>query len=168
MAGDYSVTLSKRVEGELVDISGPAEFSVKALFEGGMVAEDQSAVTQFKMDTAELYRAIMGASRAAGEIDNRIKHLIAAIDDTRGADEAQAQAARALGERMQDVRVRLSGDRTIARRYEPTPMGLTSRINVIAFSHWDSRAEVPGTLRDSYAVAEAEFGPILDLSLIHI
>ena len=162
MAGDYSVTLSKRVEGELVDISGPAEFSVKALFEGGMVAEDQSAVTQFKMDTAELYRAIMGASRAAGEIDNRIKHLIAAIDDTRGADEAQAQAARALGERMQDVRVRLSGDRTIARRYEPTPMGLTSRINVIAFSHWDSRAEVPGTLRDSYAVAEAEFGPILD------
>ena len=127
-----------------------------------MVAEDQSAVTQFKMDTAELYRAIMGASRAAGEIDSRIKHLIAAIDDTRGADEAQAQAARALGARMQDVRVRLSGDRTIARRYEPTPMGLTSRINVIAFSHWDSRAEVPGTLRDSYAVAEAEFGPILD------
>ena len=127
-----------------------------------MVAEDQSAVTQFKMDTAELYRAIMGASRAAGEIDNRIKHLIAAIDDTRGADEAQAQAARALGARMQDVRVRLSGDRTIARRYEPTPMGLTSRINMIAFSHWDSRAEVPGTLKDSYAVAEAELGPILD------
>ena len=111
----------------------------------------------------------MGASRAAGEIDNRIKHLVAAVDDTTSADETQAQAVRQLDARMQDLRIRMNGDSTLSRRYEPVPMGLVSRINVIAFSHWDSRAEVPGTLKDSYAVAEAEFGPLLsDLKAIEM
>jgi photosystem II stability/assembly factor-like uncharacterized protein len=161
LPGEYSVTLSKRVEGQLVDVAGPESFLVKPLFEGGMVAADQGAVTEFQLQTAELYRAIMGADRAADEIDNRIRHLLAAVKATTAADERQAQAIRKLAGMMHDLRVLLNGDRTIARRYEPTPVGLVSRVNTIAFAHWDSRAEVPQTLRDSYAVADSEFRTVL-------
>ena len=99
--------------------------------------------------------------RAADEMDNRVKHLLAAADATPATDEAQAQAVRGIASAMRDLRIRLNGDRTLARRYEPTPLGLVSRINTIAFAHWDSRAEVPTTLTDSFAVADAEFREVL-------
>jgi photosystem II stability/assembly factor-like uncharacterized protein len=161
LPGTYSVTLSKRVEGQLVDLAGPETFTVNALFEGGMVAADQNAVTEFQLQTAALYRAVMGANEAADEIDNRLAHLLAAIQATPAADETHAQAARQLASRMQELRVGLNGDSTLANRYEPTPVSLVSRINTIAFAHWDSRAEVPQTLRDSYAAADSEIREVL-------
>jgi len=60
LPGNYSVTLSKRVEGELVDISGPQSFALKPLYSGGLVAENRQAVLDFQVQTAELYRAVTG------------------------------------------------------------------------------------------------------------
>ncbi len=161
LPGTYTVSLSKRVEGQLVELAGPKTFVLKPLFAGGMMAQDQSEVTRFQLQTAALYRAIMGANRAAAEIEERIKYLMAASDLTTGSDESQAQETRQLAARMRDLRLTLNGDRTLSRRYEPVPLALVSRINIIAAAHWDSRAEVPQTLRDSWTIAEEEFRELL-------
>ena len=159
--GSYSVTLSKRVEGALEEISGPQTFKLKALYSGGLVAENREAVLQFEQQTAELYRAVMGANRAAGEIEDRIAHLVAAVTDTPSATEQQAQAVRALNTRMQDLQVRLSGDDTVSSRAEPVPLSLTNRVATIAGGSWGSQSAVTGNYRASFDVAAAEFPAIL-------
>jgi photosystem II stability/assembly factor-like uncharacterized protein len=161
LPGDYTVTLAKRAEGELVELAGPEPFVLKPMFEGGQVAADRAAVHTFQLQTAALYRAVMGADEAAGEIENRIKHLLSAVTATTAATETQAQAVRAVNARMQDLRVRLNGDTTISRRAEPVPVGITARVAAIAGGYWDSQAAVPDTLRASYAVADEEFRIVL-------
>ncbi len=161
LPGQYSVTLSKRVEGALEEISGSQTFNMKALFSGGLVAENREAVLQFEQQTAELYRAVMGANRAAGEIEDRIAHLVAAVLETPSATEQQAQAVRALNTRMQDLQVRLSGDDTVSSRAEPVPLSLTNRVGRIAGGSWGSQSAVTGNYRASFDVAAAEFPAIL-------
>jgi hypothetical protein len=104
----------------------------------------------------------MGANRAAGEIDTRIKHLLQAIEDTPAATEQQAMAVRALNTRMQDLQLQLGGDRTVSSRAEPVPMSLTARIRTIAGGSWESQSAVTGNYRDSYEIAAAQFPDILD------
>jgi len=103
---------------------------------------------------------VMGANRAAAEIEDRIKHLMTAVEETSSSTPQQANAVRALNSRMRELQVGLNGDRSVSRRAEPVPLSLTSRINAIAGA-WDSQAAVTGNHRDSYQVAAGQFPPIL-------
>jgi photosystem II stability/assembly factor-like uncharacterized protein len=154
--GKYTVTLSKRVEGELVDLSSPRSFVLKPMFEGGLVTSDRQALLDFEMQSADLYRAVMGANKARGEIQARIDHLLKAAVETPSSSEEQAQTLRALNSRMQDLAVTFDGDSTIARRQEPVPMSLTDRISFIVSGHWDSESAVTENYRNSYLVADQQ------------
>ncbi len=157
LPGQYTVTMSKRVEGQQVDISSARSFALKPLFEGGLVTDDRQALLNFEMQSNDLYRAIMGANKARSEIQGRIDHLLKAAADTPSSSEDQAQALRALNTRMQDLEVRFSGDSTVSGRAEPAPMSLNSRINNIVGGHWDSQSGVTDNYRDSYMIAEQQF-----------
>jgi photosystem II stability/assembly factor-like uncharacterized protein len=161
LPGRYTVTLSQRVEGELEDLSEPQSFELKPLFTGGLVAEDRQAVLDFQTRTAKLYRVVMGVNRTADEIEDRIAHLRAAVDETPGSSEEQAGRLRALSTRMQDLRVVLNGDKTVSSRAEPVPMDLTSRVNIIAGGSWQSQSAVTGNHRDSYEIAARQFPALL-------
>ena len=103
----------------------------------------------------------MGADKAAGEIESRIDHLLPAVEDTPRAGEEQGAALRALKARMQDLRVQLNGDTTVASRAEPTPLSLRSRVSFIAGGSWGSQSAVTGNFSDSYQVAAEQFPAIL-------
>jgi hypothetical protein len=161
LPGSYSVTLSKRMEGSLEEIAGAQTFDLKPLFSGGLVADDREAVLHFQAETAGLYRAVMGANRAAGEIETRIEHLMKAVEETPSTTVQQASAVRALNARMLDLQVRLNGDRAVSSRAEPVPMSLTGRIKTITGGSWDSQSAVTGNYLDSYKIAAEQFPPIL-------
>ncbi len=161
LPGTYSVTLSQRVEGRFSEIGEAREFELKPLYSGGLVAEDRAAVLEFQAKTAELQRAVMGANRAAGEVETRIKHLLQAVEDTPAATEQQAGAVRALNTRMQDLQMQLRGDRTVSSRAEPVPLSLTDRVSTIAGGSWESQSAVTGNYRDSYEIAAAQFPQVL-------
>jgi hypothetical protein len=156
LPGQYTVTLSQRVEGKRLDLSSPRSFVLKPLFEGGLVTADRQALLDFEMQSNDLYRTIMGANEARDEIQTRIDHLLKAAADTPSSSEEQAQALRALHARMQDLKVRFNGDSTIASRQEPVPMSLTDRIGFIVSGHWDSQSAVTDNYRDSYRIADQQ------------
>ena len=155
--GQYSVTISNRVEGKSVEISAAQTFSLKPLFEGGLVTGDRQALLEFEMQSNDLYHAVEGANRAVGELKTRIEHLLKAADDTPSSSEAQAQLLRTLTTRLRDLKVQLTGDSTISSRAETVPMSITSRIGNIVGGHWDSQSAVTGNYRDSYAIAAQQF-----------
>ncbi|MBT8069327.1 MAG: glycosyl hydrolase, partial [Gammaproteobacteria bacterium] len=55
LPGTYSVSMSKRVGGELVDIASPQPFTLKPLFEGGLVTADRQELLDFQMQSNDLY-----------------------------------------------------------------------------------------------------------------
>jgi hypothetical protein len=157
LPGQYTVTMSKRVEGQLVDVSTARSFTLKPLFEGGLVTSDRQALLDFEMQSNDLYRAIEGANKARSEIQSRIDHLLKAVADTPTSSEDQAQTLRVLNSRMQDLKVAFSGDSSVSGRAQPVPMSLNSRINNIVGGHWDSQSAVTANYRDSYMIADQQF-----------
>jgi len=155
--GEYQVRLSQRVLGVWQDLSGPQGFNLKPMFTGGLVADDQQARLRFELEAAELFRAVSGADRAAGEMASQLDHLLAALQETPAAVEAPAQQARALKTRLQDLQVLLNGDSTVSSRYEPVPLSLTGRIGYISGGYWDSQSRVPQGYRDSLAIANTDY-----------
>jgi hypothetical protein len=162
LPGNYTVTLSKRVEGELHEIAAAQNFVLKPLYSGGLVADDRESVLEFQSQTATLYRAVTGANKAASEIQNRIDHLFKAVEDTPAVSEEQAQALRALNSRMQGLQTKLNGDQTISSRAEPVPMSISTRVGNIVGGSWSSQSAVTGNFRDSYAIAARQFPPVLE------
>jgi photosystem II stability/assembly factor-like uncharacterized protein len=157
LPGDYTVSMSKRVEGQLVEIAAAQSFALKPLYEGGLITDDRQALLDFQMQAADLYRAVAGANQARTEVQGRIDHLLQAATDTPSSSETQAQSLRALNTRMHELKVKFSGDSTISGRAEKVPMSITGRVNFIVGGSWDSQSSVNGNYRDSYAIAESQF-----------
>ena len=157
LPGEYTVTLSKRVEGKLVEIAATQSFVLKPLYEGGLVTDDRQALLDFQMKSNDLYRAVTGANQAMREIQDRIDHVLQAAQDTPSSSETQQQTLRSLNTRMQALKTRMKGDSTISSRAEKVPMSISSRINNIVGGHWDSQSSVTSNYRDSYEIAEQQF-----------
>ncbi len=160
--GRYSVSLAIRENGVTTDTGAQTAFLVKPLETGGLVAQDPEAVLAFQLETARLARAVQGADEAADELETRIAHLVAALDRTPAATDDQGSRLRALRTQLQDTRLLLNGDRTIASRQEPSPLSVTSRLRRIVDGHWDSRAAVPPSYRESRTIAESQFSGVLE------
>ena len=145
----------------MFDLSGPRSFVLKPLFNGGLVGADPDARLRFGLEVAELYRAVTGADRAAGELQIRLDHLMKALDETAGDTESLAQQARELNRRLQELRVSLNGDTTRSSRSEPVPLSISGRIQFILDGSWNSQTAVTPNYRDSLAVANADLNTVL-------
>ena len=160
--GTYTVSISKRVDGEVTELVPPTPFEVEPLGLPTLPPADREALLAFQKQTGRLQRAVMGANAAAGEAANRLKYIKRTIETTPGLDAGLRTEARTLELRLMDLRERFSGDRTLPRRSEPAPPGIMSRIQQIIFGHWSSTSAPTTTHRKNYEIAEAEFSEMLD------
>ena len=110
---------------------------------GKMAPADRAATLEFQKKTATLQRAVLGAQRAGREAENRLRYLAKALEDTPSADAALFDEARRIHEALADLRVELEGDRTIARRNEPTPPSIVGRVQRIVGGSWSSTSAPP-------------------------
>jgi photosystem II stability/assembly factor-like uncharacterized protein len=159
--GGYTVELASRIEGVVTALAGPEGFETRPLGLATLAAADRPALVAFLRKVARLQRAVLGADRAAGEAAERLSHLRQAIDDTPAAAPPLAERARALGERLADLQVELTGDDTIASRSEPAPPSIVETVQDIVGGQWASTSAPTGTHQAAYASAAAAFEPVL-------
>lgn len=159
--GNYNVQLAKRVNGTLEWIGEPQSFTMETLGLSTLPEPDRQAVLAFQKKTGSLYRAILGAVEAAKEAENRVKHLKKAIDDTPAADSQLRESARTLEIRIADLNLVLQGDRTVARRNEPTLPSLADRVERIVGGHWTTTSAPTATYREQYDIVAGEFEKVL-------
>jgi photosystem II stability/assembly factor-like uncharacterized protein len=159
--GRYTVSLAKRVGGVVTPLGSPQTFEAVPLGAASLPASDRKALLAFEERTGRLQRAVLGASRAAGDAQSRIDHLKQALADTPGADPKLQTDVRALQERLKDIVADLSGDPTKGSRNESTPPAITDRIQQIVTGHWDATSAPTATHRRNYEIAAAEFAPVL-------
>ena len=159
--GKYKVMLAKQVDGVVTPIGDAQTFEAVPLGMATLAAQDQASQLAFQRKTAGLQRAVMGATEALDEAQDRLKYVQRAILDTPKADLKLSQQARALELRLQDIEEKLTGDPVLASRNEPTPPAIVDRVQGIIFGHWASSSEATRTFQDDYAIAAAEFAPVL-------
>ena len=160
--GTYSVQLSKRVGGEIVPLGGPQTFETVPLGLATLGAGDRSGLLEFQQQAARLQRAVLGAVEVAGETDNRLRHIMAAIDATPTATPDLAGRARELDSELADIEEELLGDKTVRSRNEPVSPSIVQRINRVVEAHWSSTSAATATHQRTYEIAAEAFVPVLE------
>jgi len=157
LPGQYTVTLMKRQFGKIATLSKPQTFTLKLLNNSPEITQDREGLLAIQKRAANLYRSVNGASRAQGEIRNRIKHLTAAIDLTPSSTEEHAQKVRELAARLIPLSVLLDGDATVRARQEPVPWSVSGRTRSIYFAITGSQNKVSANHLASLKIAETEY-----------
>jgi photosystem II stability/assembly factor-like uncharacterized protein len=144
LPGRYEATLESRIDGEFTALAGPVGFDVIPLDLATFTAEDKEAVMAFQAEVRELRRRVMGASRASGELRDRIDHLRVALRDTPAAPGALSTELEAIRADLDAVDLELSGDDTKSARNVFQPPSIGSRVGRIASDLW-SHTQPPTT-----------------------
>jgi len=157
--GTYTVSLAKKVRGEVTAVGEPQSFEVYLLDD---VDRPRSAeVLAFEQQAASLARAVLGASSAAGEAMNRVGLLQQALDRTPNADPQISTDLEALRNSLREVQWAMNGDPTIAMRRQSTPPSLMGRLRRFTGGWGSLLHEVTGFHREQYDIVAGEFGGIL-------
>jgi photosystem II stability/assembly factor-like uncharacterized protein len=161
MPGIYTVSLSKRVDGQVTPLCAAESFEAVVLGIATLPADDRADLLVFQQQTAGLQRAVLGAQRSAEEAQTRIDHIKQALMDTPAADPGLSDRVRALETRLQDLLVDLDGDSTRSSRNAPTPPSVSARVDQIVRGHWSATSAPTRTHRDNYTIAAAAFAELL-------
>ena len=156
--GTYRVQLAIRRDG-IEQAMGSAEtFRAVPLLMPTLPAADRALVAEFTKQAAKLQRAVMGAGAALGEIENRLKLLTQAVEQTPAAPAALRDGLRVARDNVLGLRADFSGDGTIAGRSEAVPVTVAGRVQRVVGSLWSVTTGPTRTHRQSLAVATEQFG----------
>jgi photosystem II stability/assembly factor-like uncharacterized protein len=157
--GTYTVSIAKRVRGEVTPVGAPQSFEVYLL---DTVPRPRSAeVLAFEQQAARLQRAVLGATSAASDAMTRIGLLEQALDRTPGADPQIRTDLTALENSLREVQWAMNGDPTVGRRRESTPPSLTGRLRRFTGGWGTLLHEVTGFHREQYDIVAGEFSGVL-------
>ena len=153
--------LGQEVDGVIAPLAEPQQFEVIPLELATFAARDRAEVLAFQRKVAHLYRAVRGALEAAGEAQTRLAHLRRAVLDTPAANPELLAEATCLEQRLNELLVRLRGDRTRIKRDTPAPPSIKERIEQVRSNQWRTTSAPTETQREAYRHAATEFAEVL-------
>jgi hypothetical protein len=160
--GNYTVALSKRVDGVLTQLAGPEAFTTQPLGTASLPEPDRGELLAFEQKTARLQRAVLGAVRVVKDTKERLDYLARALEETPAASPDLRADALELQSRLKDLSTTLSGDTVVARFHEPTAPSIVDRVQRIVYGHWTCTAAPTETHRRQYDIAASQFAGVLD------
>ncbi|MFO7762859.1 MAG: hypothetical protein R6V61_03915 [Wenzhouxiangellaceae bacterium] len=161
--GTYQVQMFKWVRGQRVALNDPQPFEVKPLNRGQFQPESFQAHEQAMTAGADLSRAVKGAGKALGQLEDRVAHLEVALRETPGATRQQHQRLDAIEDRLADLDVTLNGDSVRAQANEPRPMSLTERVGLFEYAHWNALASISENQQRSLEIAREQFETVQEV-----
>jgi photosystem II stability/assembly factor-like uncharacterized protein len=162
LPGDYSVSMSKVVDGVITELVQERTFRCKSLGLASLPADDRSAVLAFQDDVSALRRVVLGTNSYLRELTEKLQYMkVAAMNAT----EIQASVItdiRAMEAELAAISRNLRGDRSMAKRQYPTGPSVIGRVESIVYGLWDSSASPTETMKNSLRQAEQDFDPIYE------
>ncbi|MBL8877818.1 MAG: hypothetical protein JNG88_01760 [Phycisphaerales bacterium] len=157
VAGKYTATVSKEVDGVVTDLAGPEGFAVIPLDQAGGATADKSEALAFQQKVARLQRAVHGALRVANDAQSRVSHLRKALTDTPAAEPLLLGDLERVQKGLSAVLISLRGDPTMGRRNEPEPPSILERVESVTGDQWYVTTPPTQTQRDGFAFAADAF-----------
>ena len=128
--GEYSVTLSQRVDGKVTQLADPVSFDVKQLYQGALKGKDTQQVVAFWNQIRELKRKVGALSITLDKTMNHVKMLNRALAESHsvpGELEAKLESVRNA---LLEANHRINGDQSRAEVYLSNVKTIENLINV--------------------------------------
>lgn len=161
MPGEYTVALSRSIDGKLEQLVAPQRFMLKTLGGVTLPAADRPALTAFQREAQELQRALNGAAGHLGEMGNRMRHIRQAVYAVPASSTELIADWQRLDQQLYDLRKQLYGDGLAARLDQPTRMTVANRMGWLTYEMWGSTSAPTQTQRDALALAQQDFSALL-------
>jgi hypothetical protein len=155
--GTYSVTLSKRVDGQVTDLAGPADFEVKRVFKGVLEGSSPTDTALFMGEVAELQRAVTAADEVIELTFERIDDLEKALARSKTEPGGLDSELEALKQRLYELDEALSGNRSRSSMGEPGVPTVAGRLRVASMTDGRSDYGPTATHRRAFEIATQEF-----------
>jgi hypothetical protein len=157
LPGKYTVTLSKKVDGQWSDLTQPVAFNVVVDGSRQMNEQDRAALENFQQKLANLNRALAGAIGTSNDINSRLAQIKRALRETPGDVRNLQAASDQIQKRNNEILRMLRGDRILQARNYNVPVSINDRVNQIMAEERFSTQRPPQTHVDSYNVAAKQF-----------
>ena len=119
---------------------------------------DPVLVADFQFRGSELMRRIGGMGTVMGDVQNRLRHMRAALVQTPGADPALYGRMDAVAETLAAIQMELWGDPARSRLSQSSAPGVSGRVGRVIGGHWDTRQMPTATMRRNLEIAEGDLG----------
>jgi len=159
--GSYTVTLSKRLDGEVTDLAGPVNFEVARVFEGTLEGTPPEAAADYMLQVAELRRSMTAAAEALELGFQRVEDLEEALARSRVNPGTLDSELETLKQRLYQVDQKLTGNRSLASFGHPRTPNLARRLRVASISDGMSDYGPTATHRRAYEIAVQEYEALL-------
>jgi photosystem II stability/assembly factor-like uncharacterized protein len=165
--GQYTVTLSKYVDGVLTEIAGPITFTCKLLDQSSIPVNMEQNVAFYK-EVTRLRKATSAASDLLRNMNQRVSNVNLAAQDLPATPKSILEKAYGISRQLIDLNIQLNGDGSKAsRQFETTP-SINGRVGGIEYGIWSSTAPVPQLYKESYEIASRQFTKLLeDMRKVH-
>jgi photosystem II stability/assembly factor-like uncharacterized protein len=161
MPGKYTVTLSKRANGQWTQLSAPQSFNVATEGWHTMAAADRKTLQDFQQKTARLQRTVNGALSTANELKTKLTTARRALLETPSASEKLIDEVANVDKQLNVILKALRGDTALAARQENLPPSINARVGIVANATRMAISKPTQTQLDQYNIAAQEFDLVL-------
>ncbi|MCB0496406.1 MAG: glycosyl hydrolase [Cyclobacteriaceae bacterium] len=158
--GTYVVKMYKVQDGNrtLLDTQS---FKVIPLNNKVLPAKDLQELAAFQSKAQKLSGVVEGTADAIGEVKSQLKYIKVAIADLSNKQKL-ANDIDKIEKQIQEVELKLNGDRVAGRLDIDTPPSIRNRLGSVLYESINSTSGPTQTHVDSYNIALEEFTPVLD------
>ncbi len=160
LPGNYTVQMSKSIDGEVTVLTEPVPFEVKSLNNRTLPAQNPDDVLAFHKELTRMSKSSNSARNAYNEINERLEYYQAAARIVESS--SLTTMITELEESLDEIRLVLFGD-GIKRQLEiDQAPSLNNRINIAIGSGLNSLSDPTETSKMVKQIAETRLGPVID------
>ena len=155
--GEYTVSLSQRVNGVTTELASPQTFQVERLRSGALPGAEPREVVAFWQRLAKLQRNVTAASQVIAELKSRLDLLKQSIVRAHGSPADLDEAWHSLRQSLFEIEEQLSGNQAQVALGTASPASITSRLGKVIIGTRESTYGPTETHKDTLHFAETEF-----------
>ena len=164
MPGKYKVAMSLYHNGEIKKLTEPTEFSAKQLEINTLPARDKEEMLSFQQDVMKLTRTMIGASRMANNMMERVMAIKQTILNTPAETKELMKEAERIQDELDEVIFAFHGldAKASSEEIPPNPVPMMNRLSNITYTHYRSTSEITETEKMNYEILKDKFPPMLE------
>ncbi|MCH7962624.1 MAG: glycosyl hydrolase [Bacteroidetes bacterium] len=155
--GEYTVTLSKQVDGIVTDLSEPMPFKVERMYKGALDGVDPQITAAFWRETEILNKSATAASKVLEKTLYKVELMQKALSRSLTAPGYLDTELYQLRHDLLALDEKLNGNRSKREAGEKNNPTIASRLNLAAFGTFGSTYGPTETLKRSLQIAGEEF-----------
>jgi hypothetical protein len=159
--GNYTVTLSKYVDGIITDLAAPEKFIVKPLPGTTLPATNRPALVEWQRKAAELQRSVQGASAMLTDANTRMKYMKESLFSIAKPNQDFVKDVLTIEEKIRVIQKKMNGDRVADRLDIDTPPSILSRLNSAIYDGYGTTSDPTSTMKEQLQIASDEFEGLL-------